>query len=253
MQISPELMRAAEAAFSADTLAAGNARVRDGVPPPMEPREPFVSWHQMRGKCAMRQRKLQAVVRSKQSLTDGFLKVNRYEFEVDTHTGGKQRLVRDVMERGHSVGVLGYDPVNDAVVLVNEFRPGCLLGGDNPFTDNLVAGGIGGDESPLDAAIREMREETNLELREPVLAHPGAYVSSGGTSEKVAIVIGFVDSTRAGGVHGNADESEDILTVVLPADEFIARVRSGVITDLKTLVAGYWLAEHRDELRSARD
>jgi len=48
------------------------------------------------------------------------------------------------------------------------------------------------------------------------------------------------------------DEQEDILTVVLPAPEFIDRVRRGEITDLKTMVAGYWLAEYRSRLASSR-
>jgi ADP-ribose pyrophosphatase len=90
-----------------------------------------------------------------------------------------------------------------------------------------------------------MREEAGLILREPVLIHPGAYVSSGGTSEKIALVYGTVDTRHAGGIHGNATEHEDILAVVLPADVFIERVRSGDINDLKTLVAGYWFAEQR--------
>jgi hypothetical protein len=36
---------------------------------------------------------------------------------------------------------------------------------------------------------------------------------------------------------------------VLPADRFIERVRRGDITDLKTLVAGYWFIENRDRIR----
>jgi hypothetical protein len=82
-----------------------------------------------------------------------------------------------------------------------------------------------------------------------LLMHPGAYVSSGGTSEKISIVYGTVDTGQAGGVHGNATENEDILTVVLPAKAFIDPVRSGDINDLKTLVAGYWLAEHQAALK----
>jgi hypothetical protein len=50
---------------------------------------------------------------------------------------------------------------------------------------------------------------------------------------------------HAGGVHGNAAENEDILTIVLPAKVFIDRVHRGEINDLKTLVAGYWFAEHQ--------
>jgi len=197
----------------------------------------------------MNSKKLRARIKSSQPIATGFLKVNRYEFEVEQHAGGMQTLVRDVMERGHAVGVLPYDPALDCIVLVNEFRPGCLLAGADPFTDNLVAGGIAEGESPLDAAVREVTEEVGLELREPQLIHPGAFVSSGGTSEKISIVVGFVDAGAAGGVHGNPEESEDTLAVVLAADEFIARVRSGAITDLKTLVAGYWFAENRARLR----
>ncbi|HKE96893.1 MAG TPA: NUDIX domain-containing protein [Povalibacter sp.] len=197
----------------------------------------------------MKQRKLSASVHSVVRLADGFLKLDRFEFITDRHDGGTQRVTREVMHRGHAVGVLGYDPVRDEVVLINEFRPGCLIAGDNAYTDNLVAGGVAEGESPIAAAVREMQEETGLELREPVLVHPGAYVSSGGTSEKMVIVAGFVDTSHAAGIHGNPDEGEDILTVVLPAQEFIGRVRSAAITDLKTLVAGYWFAENRQRLK----
>ena len=38
---------------------------------------------------------------------------------------------------------------------------------------------------------------------------------------------------------------QDTLAVILPAQVFIDRVRSGEINDFKTLLAGYWLAERR--------
>jgi ADP-ribose pyrophosphatase len=150
-----------------------------------------------------------------------------------------------MMERGNAVAVLGHDPGRDQVVLINEFRPGVMVAGDYPYRDNLVAGSIGNKETALEAAVREMHEETGLVLSNPVLIHSGAYVSSGGTSEKIALVYGTVDSGHAGGVHGNATENEDILTVVLASKVFIERVRSGEINDLKTLVAGYWFAERQ--------
>lgn len=196
----------------------------------------------------MSKREFSATIRSVAPVADGFLKVKRYQFVADMHSGGVQVIEREVMERGHAVGVLGYDPIRDEVVLVSEFRPGCFVAGDKPYTDNIVAGAIDDDESPCDAAVREMKEEAGLELRDPILVHPGAYVSSGGTSEKVALVVGIVDTSQAGGVHGNSEESEDILTVVLSRREFLRRARRAEITDLKTLVAAYWLAEEYEQL-----
>ena len=70
-------------------------------------------------------------------------------------------------------------------------------------------------------------------------------LSAGGTSEKIAIVAGRVDTSSAGGIHGKAREDEDIRTVVLAADEFLRRVRNAEVSDMKTLLAGYWFADNR--------
>ncbi len=193
----------------------------------------------------MNNKRLKAEVREKTTLHEGFLRVYRYVFAVEKHEGGTDILKRELMERGDAVAVLGYDPKRDEVVLGNEFRPGVQVTGEYPYRDNLIAGAIDRGETAVASAVREMREEAGLELRDPVIIHKGAFVSSGGTSERIALVFGLVDTGEAGGVHGNSDEQEDILTVVLPADTFIARVRAGEINDMKTLVAGYWFAEHR--------
>ncbi len=195
----------------------------------------------------MAARQLKAVIRSRTPLHEGFLRVYRYEINVEKHGGGIRPVSWEMMERGNAVAVLGHDPRRDEVVLANEFRPGAIVAGDYPYRDNLVAGALESDETALEAAVREMQEEAGLVLSNPTLIHPGAYVSSGGTSERISIVYGTVDTGHAGGVHGNAAEHEDILTVVLPAEVFIDRVRSGDINDLKTLVAGYWFAEHHAE------
>jgi len=188
-------------------------------------------------------RKLQATIRQRTPLHEGFLKVYRYIFEVERQRGGTVQLDWELMERGHAVAVLGHDPKRDEVVLVNEFRPGSLVAGDYAFRDNLVAGAIDDGENAIDAAVREMAEEAGLTLHEPRLIHPGAYVSSGGTSEKITLVYGRVDTSGGGGIYGVPTEREETLATILPAQTYIARVRSGEINDLKTLVAGYWFAE----------
>jgi ADP-ribose pyrophosphatase len=192
---------------------------------------------------------MKSEVKARTSLHEGFLRVYRYVFEIEKFAGGMQQLTRELMERGDAVAVLAYDPKRDQIVLCREFRPGVQVAGEYPFRDNLVAGAIDAGESATQAAVREMREETGLDLREPEIIHRGAFVSSGGTSERIAIVFGLIDSDKAGGVHGDAQQQEDILTVVLSAADFVAQVRSGEINDLKTLVAGYWFAERLPKLR----
>ena len=192
----------------------------------------------------MTARQLKARIVKKTPLHEGFLKLYKYQFEVEGHDSTTRQITWELMERGNSVAVLGHDPNRDEIVLGKEFRPGAMVTGDYPYLENLIAGVIENNESPIDAAVREMQEEAGLVLRNPVLIHPGAYVSSGGTSEKIALVYGTVDTSAAGGVHGT-DESEDILSVIQPAQVFIDRVYRGEINDLKTLVAGYWLAARR--------
>lgn len=126
----------------------------------------------------MTTRRLNSEIRQKVPLHEGFLRLYKYVFEVERHDGGTDLLKREVMERGDAVAVLGYDPKRDEVVLGNEFRPGVKIAGEYPYRDNLVAGGIDGEETAMAAAVREMREEAGLELREPVVIHSGAFVSS---------------------------------------------------------------------------
>ena len=126
-------------------------------------------------------RQLRAVIHTRTPLHEGFLQVYQYEFDVEKHGGGIRRISWEVMERGNAVAVLGHDPGRDEVVLGNEFRPGAIVAGEYPYRDNLVAGAIERNETALEAAVREMQEEAGLVLSNPVLIHPGAYVSSGGT------------------------------------------------------------------------
>lgn len=196
-------------------------------------------------------KKPEARIVNKERVFDGFFKMDELTIEHDTHDGGSMTVKRLIFERGHAVAILGYDPARDQVLLVNEMRPGLLAAGDYPFNDSLPAGMIDKGEDELTAAKREMLEETGMELTDARLIHAGAYVSSGGTSERLALVFGTIDMAKAGGVHGHASEGEDIKTVILTSDEFIQRAESGALKDMKSLVCAFWLAKNRDSIRSS--
>ncbi len=196
-----------------------------------------------------RKRRLTARIVGETTEFQGFLRIKRYEIEEDRHAGGRQRVTRLVMERGHAVGVLAFDAGRDQVVLVNELRPGILVDGGPAFSDALIAGGIGPGESALEAAVRETREETGLDLRAPAVIHERAYVSPGGTSERITIVYGSVTAPATSEIHGSESEQENIRTTILSSRKLMNRIRSGEIEDMKTIVAGYWLMANRARLR----
>src|ERR1700683_80255 len=114
-------------------------------------------------------RQLKAVTHSRTALHEGFLRVYRYEFDVEKYGGGVRRTTWEVMERGNAVAALGHDPRRDEVVLLNEFLPAVMVAGDYPYRDNLVAGAIEDNETALQAAVREMQEEAGLGVSERVL------------------------------------------------------------------------------------
>lgn len=195
------------------------------------------------------EKKPQAKIVEKKRLYDGFFKIDELTIEADVHGGGTQTVKRLNFERGNAVAILPYDPKRDEVLLVNEVRPAMLARGEYPFNDSLPAGMIDKGETAIDAALRETEEETGQHLQNAKLLHPGAFVSAGGTSEKISIVYGNIDTSKAGGIHGEASEGENIKSVVISADEFIARANDGRLKDMKSLASAFWLALHRDELR----
>jgi ADP-ribose pyrophosphatase len=201
--------------------------------------------HEMR---MARHHKLTARILHVTTEYSGFLSIKRYEIEEDLHGGGQQRIERYIMERGDAVGVLAFDPSCDRVVLVNELRAGILAAGEAPFSDSLIAGAIGADESALAAAVRETREEAGLELRRPCIIHDRAYVSPGGTSEAITLVYGEVSAPASEEIHGSAAERENIRTTLLTSRQLMNRIRRGEVHDMKTLLAGYWLMANRARL-----
>ena len=58
---------------------------------------------------------------------------------------------------------LPYDPARDLVVLVEQFRTGCVDHPGDPWLIEAVAGLVEDGEAPEAVARREVREETGLE------------------------------------------------------------------------------------------
>jgi ADP-ribose pyrophosphatase len=179
---------------------------------------------------------------------DGFFKVIRYRLRHEQFAGGMgAELAREVLERGHAVVVLPFDPKRDEVVLIEQFRIGALGIVTDPWLVEPVAGIIEPGERAPEVARREALEEAGLELLDlvPACAY---FASPGGSTETCQVFIGRVDAAGAGGIFGLADEGEDIKVHVVPLEEALAWLGDGRIHAAPTIVALQWLALHRAEI-----
>lgn len=185
----------------------------------------------------------------KAAVYEGYFRINRYRLRHELFAGGMSAPIsREVFERGHAVGVLPYDPVRDAVVLIEQFRIGAYVAGFEPWLIEIVAGIIEDGETPEDVAKREALEEAGLTMSE-LLPMRTYVVSPGGASESVHVFLGRVDSSTAGGIHGLNSEDEDIRVKAMPWAEARRLLDDGKICNALGLIALQWLALHRDDVR----
>ena len=103
----------------------------------------------------------------RKNLSDGYLHVDRITVRHRLFAGGwSEPVTREIIRRGHAVGVLPYDPVRDEVVLIKQFRVGPWQAQDDPWLIETVAGVIEEGENAEDVAHRESVEESGCSLTE---------------------------------------------------------------------------------------
>ena len=186
------------------------------------------------------------------TLHAGFLRIGQLRLRCRLYEGGWSReFTREVLHREPGVGVLLYDPAVDKVLLVEQFRVGCLDDSKNgPWALELVAGLLEAGETPQAVAVREVEEEAGIKIGEllPVCEY---YNSPGGSSEKLSVFCARFDAALAGGIFGLATESENIRTVVLDRQQAFAAVQSGRINNAMSIIALQWLQLNLDQVRAA--
>ena len=162
-------------------------------------------------------------------------------------------VTRINFERGDSVGVLLYDPHDDAVVLVRQFRYPVYAGLDPDEREGdgakqawlleIVAGVVDEGQTVKEVANKELLEEAGYEIEDDLQPIATIYPSPGGTSERVHLFLGEVDyRQRVSEGGGVVAEGEDTQVVVLPFGKAMNMVADGEIRDAKTIIALQHLA-----------
>jgi ADP-ribose pyrophosphatase len=191
-------------------------------------------------------------IRDKETVYDGFFRMDRYRLRHRKFDGTwTKEISREIFERGHAVAALLYDPAEDAVVMVEQFRLPAYIAGRSAWCLETPAGIVKPGEELAEVARREAREETGCDIVGE-LRQIGQFMASiGGSTEIVTVFLGQVDSKTADGLHGVADEEEDIRVHVIPADEAIRKADEGEVENAASVIALNWLARHRASLRGS--
>ena len=182
---------------------------------------------------------------------DGFFKINLYCFRHALFAGGQSvEVKREILERGHAVAVLPYDPVTDQVLLIEQIRIGALASKHSPWLLECIAGMADGSTDYEEVAKREAFEEAGIELDK--LEFMMSYLSSpGGTTERLFLYLAYTDlSQYQGGIFGLDNEDEDIKTHIMSYDEAMLRLEQGEIDNAATVISLQWLALNRQRIVS---
>jgi ADP-ribose pyrophosphatase len=144
--------------------------------------------------------------------------------EVELEDG--RRSVREIVQHGVAVAIIPQLP-DGRFVFIRQFRKAM-----ERVCFEVVAGNCDPGELEKDSAVRELQEETGyiadtIELLGPI------YPCIGYCTERIDVF--FAEVSRQG--ERALDEDEDIEQVVLSEAELDEMIRSGQVSDAKTLAA----------------
>lgn len=189
---------------------------------------------------------------TKRVLYKGFFSLLEYRFQYRKFDGSLSNTVsREILERGHAVVLLAYDVKLDQVVLIEQIRIAAIETQQSPWILELIAGMVDHEgESLEEVARREAKEEAGIEIGrcKPIINY---LASPGGLTEQLHIFVGETDATKAKGIHGLADENEDIKVHVVTREQAYQWVESGLINNAASIIALQWLQLNYQTLRQA--
>ncbi len=182
---------------------------------------------------------------------DGRFPLQRVRFRYTRFDGTESpELTWELWRRAGGCAVLPYDPVRDAVALIEQFRLPALAAGLPPVMVECPAGLLEPGENPEGTARREVGEETGL--RPGRMERIGRFMlMQGGCDEMMHYFAARVslpapEEARTGGLEA---EGEDTRVLVLPAEEAFRMVDDNRIENVTAAFCLLWLRHHRARLR----
>ena len=181
-------------------------------------------------------------------LSEHFFTLKQYKVTHSSFLDGDcPPVLRERLEGKTAVSILLFDPREDAIVCVEQFRIGLMGVADRSWSIETVSGFCDvAHEKPQEVAAREVTEETGCDLQD--LIEVGEFfVSPGSSTERITVFVGCVDSSKVTGVHGLAHEGEEIRPVVIPREAAVSQLFTE-LNSTSIIIALQWLQINLDEL-----
>ena len=189
-----------------------------------------------------------------QTLYEGFFTLKRIQFKHKLFAGGQSGVVtRELLIKGAASAVIAYDPKEDSVILVEQVRIGAAYHPESnrsPWLLELIAGMVEKGEKPEEVALRESEEEAGIQVKN--LTHClSVWDSPGGIVERIHLFAGEVDSAQAKGIHGLAEENEDIRVQVVKREQAYQWMCEGKIDNRIAVIGLQWLQLNYAQLQQS--
>lgn len=191
-------------------------------------------------------------IREDELVWSGRFPLQRVRFTYERFDGARSaELTWELWRRGSGVAMLPYDPWNDRLALIEQFRLPVHAAGLPPIHRECVAGLLEAGEDPEEAARRESEEEAGIapDLVEKI----GRYMlMQGGCDELMHLHCGRARLPEPGAptTHGLVHEGEDIRLIITTAEAAFAMLDANAIQNATCALSLFWLRQNRARLRT---
>ena len=179
----------------------------------------------------------QVKIRDEKILSDEHYVLKRIDYDIQKKNGEWESQKREVFDHGNAVTVLLYNQETKTVILTKQFRMATYVNGNSSgLLLEAPAGLLDKGESPEDAIIREIKEETGYEISDVQKVYE-AYSSAGSLTEKIFYYVApYTKAQKVAEGGGLEEEGEELKVIEMPFDEALQKLDQGEIRDAKTIV-----------------
>ncbi|MBK9737356.1 MAG: NUDIX domain-containing protein [Saprospiraceae bacterium] len=178
---------------------------------------------------------------SKKILYKGWSTLSKYIISYTRTDGRVEEHIREIYNSGDGAAILLYNPEEQKILLIRQFRLPVLLNGHPSGFILECCAGMLDTLHPKEAIIKEVAEETGYLIKDATKVYE-AFATPGAHMEKIHFYTAAYNKNQK--IHeggGDLSEQEDIEIVEYEYKEILKLLQSGHIIDAKTIILLQWV------------